>query len=314
MDIRNVQKTGNMHYVYLPTAWCRKYTIKSGSKVTVINNNDGSISIFPHITEKKLNHIDIELAEDDQSIINKMMVAAYINPTSSFKISLTKPVDIQKLLDQKKLISLEMVEFDGKHISCESSIAVEDPLSLLRTMVRKAKNMVSVMKKTNDKQLLEIYEDEIDRSKFLIEKSVISRLTFNEATTIKTVYLHYTALISKDLEKAVDQIPFVGRNDRQFLNSFEDSLSMLLQILEKVVSVNSTELSYKDTIAFTKKVDSIRAGPTTSMHSYNKFLVKQLLSNISEVLFDWSVSCLAESKQGSPGSSKGPGSKANQID
>ena len=130
MDIRNVQKTGNMHYVYLPTIWCRKYNIKSGSKVTVINNNDGSIRLSPHLTEKKLNHLNIDLAEDDQSIINKMMVAAYINPTSSFKINLTKHVDIQKLLDQKKLISLEMVEFDGKHISCESTIAVENPISL----------------------------------------------------------------------------------------------------------------------------------------------------------------------------------------
>jgi len=286
-----------MHYVYLPTIWCRKYNIKSGSKVTVINNNDGSIRLSPHLTEKKLNHLNIDLAEDDQSIINKMMVAAYINPTSSFKINLTKHVDIQKLLDQKKLISLEMVEFDGKHISCESTIAVENPISLLKTMVRKAKNMVSVMKKTDDIQLLEIYEDEIDRSKFLIEKSVISRLTFNETTNIKTVYLHYTALISKDLEKAVDQIPNVGKNDKVFLQSFEDSLSVLLQILEKILSGNTAELKHTDAITFAKKVDTMKSGATSNIQSYAKLQAKQLLTNISEILFDWSVSYMAEEKQ-----------------
>jgi len=173
MDIRNVQKTGNMFYVYLPTSWCRKYNIKSNSKVTLLNNNDGSLGVFPHITEKKLSPLNIDLNEDDLFIINKLLVAAYINPTSSFKINLTKPVDIEKMLDQKKLLSIAMVEYDGKHLSCESSITIDDPISLLKTMIRKVKNLILLLKKSGDSNLLNIYEDEVDRSKLLIEKSII---------------------------------------------------------------------------------------------------------------------------------------------
>jgi hypothetical protein len=297
MDIRNVQKTGNMFYAYLPTSWCRKHGVNSSSKISLMTNSDGSLSIFPQITEKRVTSINIDLAEDDQSIINKMLVAAYINPTSSFKISLTKAVDIQKLLDQKKLISLEMVEFDGKHISCESSIAIEDPLFLLKTMVRKVKNMLSVMRKDYDSQLMDIYEDEIDRSKLLIEKSVISRLTFNEPSPIKIVFLHYITLISKDLEKAVDQLPAIDRKEKAFLESVGECIGVLLQVLEKIVSTNRARIDHKDVIAFTKKVDSLRPGTVTSMNSYNKLLAKQMLTNISEVLFDWSISYMVEEKQ-----------------
>ncbi len=296
MDIRNVQKTGNMFYAYLPTAWCRKYNIKPGSKISMQTSSDGTLAIFPHVTEKRLTNLTIDLAEDDQSILNKILVASYINPTSSFKINLMKDVDIERLLDQKKLISIEMVEFDSKHISCESSVAVEDPIPLLKTMVKKAKSMVGLIRKNYNKQLLQIYEDEIDRSKLLIEKSVINRLTFNETTSIKAVYLHYSALISKDLEKAADQIGMLTTKDQAFLASIEASIEELWQILEKISSSADVGISYTDVIVFAKKTEALNEGQKSNASYYSKLLVKQSLSNISEVLFDWSISHMVDRK------------------
>ncbi len=297
MDIRNVQKTGNMFYVYLPTSWCRKYNIKSNSKVTLLNNNDGSLGVFPHITEKKLSPLNIDLNEDDLFIINKLLVAAYINPTSSFKINLTKPVDIEKMLDQKKLLSIAMVEYDGKHLSCESSITIDDPISLLKTMIRKVKNLILLLKKSGDSNLLNIYEDEVDRSKLLIEKSIIHRLTFTELSSVKTVYLHYTALLSKDLERAVDQLLLIEKKETQFMDSVEDSINSLLLVLEKIAASNKAWIDTKDVILFAKKVDAIKTSNASNMSSYSKLIVKQMLTNISEVLFDWAVSSMIDEKQ-----------------
>ena len=296
MDIRNVQKTGNMYYVYLPTLWCKSNSIKPASKVSLMPNNDGSLTISPQIAERKLKSLNIELAEDSQSIINKLLVASYINPTSSFKISLTKPVNIEKLITQKKLISIEMVEFDGKHISCESSVVVENPILLLRTMARKVKNMVCVMRTNYDQQLADRYEEEIDRSKLLIEKSVIHRLTFNEPSSIKNIYMHYAALISKDLEKAVDQLLILGKTEKSFLEMIEKCITNLLDIFDKIASLNHTNISYKDVILFSKNVDSIRLEPIKGPKSYSKLITKQMLENISEVLFDWSVTYMVEDK------------------
>ena len=61
MDIRNVQKTGNMHYVYMPTAWCKKNKIASDSKVAIEMNNDGSLTIHPQLVEKKSKELKLTI-------------------------------------------------------------------------------------------------------------------------------------------------------------------------------------------------------------------------------------------------------------
>src|SRR3989338_7702806 len=105
METRNIQKTGDMHYVYLPTSWCRDRKLSSGSKVSISYGRDGSLIISPQATEKNSKHLKFSISEDDQDIIHKLVVAAYINPASSFEITLQKEMDFTKLLNQKRLIS-----------------------------------------------------------------------------------------------------------------------------------------------------------------------------------------------------------------
>ena len=85
MEIRNVQKTGDMHYLYLPTSWCREHKISSKSKVSIEQSSEGSIIISPQITQRKPKHLKINISEDDEEIINKIVVACYINPVGSFE-------------------------------------------------------------------------------------------------------------------------------------------------------------------------------------------------------------------------------------
>ena len=137
MEIRNIQKTGDMHYLYLPTSWCREHKISSKSKVSIEQSSDGSLLVSPHITEKKPKHLKLSIAEDEPEIINKLVVACYINPIASFEINLEKEMDFTKLLNQKRLISLESIEIDKKQITCHGAITVSDPESLLKTMAKK---------------------------------------------------------------------------------------------------------------------------------------------------------------------------------
>ncbi|MEA2037472.1 MAG: hypothetical protein U9O94_08230, partial [Nanoarchaeota archaeon] len=210
IDIRNIQKTGNMHYVYLPTSWCKKNNINSDTKVSVKVNNDSSLSLFPEIRDVEEKEINITLPKVTSEILIKLIMACYINPTKSFNIKLEKEADIAKILAKKGTISaLEFVELDGSNITHESSIFVKDPYSLLKTMVKKAKNMLGVMIQNYDKDLINKYEEEIDRSKLLITKAVTGSLVLNEPTLLKTSDLHYIGLISMDLERMVDSLIFV---------------------------------------------------------------------------------------------------------
>ena len=284
MEIRNVQKTGDMHYLYLPTAWCREHKLGSKSKVSIEQSSDGTLTVSPQITEKRPKHLRFSISEDDQEIIHKLVVACYINPVSSFEINFEKELDYTKLLNQKRLISLESVEIDKKQITCHGSISISDPESLLKTMARKIKNMIVVMQNSYDEKLIERYEDEIDRSKMLIDKSIISSLTFERTTKLKTIDLYYISLISKDLERMVDHLIRVSSRETEFLNSIYDVVDQLQSIIE-----NTNTLNHKIALQFIKKVSKIKNFEVKDIKSYDKERIRLSLTTIAEVVTDWAI-------------------------
>ena len=284
MEIRNVQKTGNMHYLYLPTSWCREHKIGARSKVSIEQNSDGTLAVSPQITERKPKHLKFSISEDDQEIIHKLVVASYINPVASFEINFEKEMDFTKLLNQKRLISLESVEIDKKQITCHGSISISDPESLLKTMVRKVKNMIVVMQKSYDKELIERYEDEIDRSKMLIDKSIIGSLTYERTTKLKTIDLYYISLISKDLERMVDHLILISSKETEFLDSIYNVVDHLQSLME-----NTNSLNHKTALQFIKRVTQIKSLEVKDIKSYDKERVRLSLVTISEVITDWAI-------------------------
>jgi phosphate uptake regulator len=268
----------------LPTAWCRDRKLGAHSKVGISYSGDGSIIISPQVTEKKPKHLKFSITEDDQDIIHKLVVASYINPASSFEITLQKEMDFTKLLNQKRLISLESVEIDQKKITCEGSVSVVHPESLLKTMVKKIKNMMIVMVKNYDKDLLERYEDEIDRSKMLIDKAVISALMFEGVTKIRTIELYYISLISKELERLVDGLINLDKKDTKFLSELEKPIELLGSIVE-----DPSSMSLDSALGFAKAVSRIKKLTITDIRTYEKERMKQNLVTVSEVVMDWMV-------------------------
>ena len=284
MEIRSIQKTGDMHYLYLPTSWCREHKIGSKSKVSIDQSSDGTLSVSPQITERKPKHLKFNISEDDQEIIHKLVVACYINPVGSFEINFEKELDFTKLLNQKRLISLESVEIDKKQITCHGSISISDPESLLKTMVRKIKNMIVVMQKSYDNELIDRYEDEIDRSKMLIDKSIIGSLAYEKTTKLKTIDLYYISLISKDLERMVDHLILVSSKDTEFLDSIYSVVDQLQSLIE-----NTASLNHKTALQFIKKISKIKNLEVKDIKSYDKERIRLSLTTISEVITDWAI-------------------------
>lgn len=289
MEIRNIQKTGDMHYVYLPTAWCREHNIGSKSKVSIEFSSDGSLNISPQIIEKKPKHLKFNIAEEEPEVIHKLVVASYINPVASFEINMDKEMDFTTLLDQKRLISLESVEIDKKQITSHGTVTVSDPGSLLKTMVRKIKNMIIVMCKNYDKGLVERYEDEIDRSKMLIDKAVIGSLTYGRAAKSKSIELYYISLISKELESMVDYLIYLDKNDKEFLNEIAKPIDILQNILQ-----DTSKLDQKHAMELAKAVSSLKKVDVKDIKSYDLRRIRRNLAIISEVVMDWMVTLRLE--------------------
>ena len=238
-------------------------------------------SMPPSLKEKESKKLKLNISEQDQDIIHKLVVACYINPISSFEINFDREMDYTKLLKQKRLINLESVELDKKQITCESTISISDPDSLLKTMVKKIKNMITVMQTSYDSEIINRYEDEIDRSKLLIDKSIIGSLAFQKSTSLKTIDLYYISLISKELERMVDHLILIKQGEKEFLNSIIEVISHLQKLLD-----NTKLLTHKPAIEFIKICSKIKSHKDIN---YDKERIRLFLINISEVITDWSV-------------------------
>lgn len=289
MDIRNIQKTGNMHYVYLPTKWCKKHNINSNSKVSVSSDPQGGLSISPQFPEKKEKHLKLEIDEKNKDLIMKLIVACYINPTTSFKISLGKEFDFSELLSEKVLAGgLDLIEMDGNHVSYETTLSVTNPDALLKTMVRKIKNMLLVKTGSGLKDLIKKYEDEIDKSHFLIDKAVISSFSLSSLETpLKPVDLFYISIISQNLEGLADHIVLLEDSGKLFLKKIIDIIERLLTILEDID--DKEKFDYKVALDFAKLALEIDDIKVKDLQTYDKKRIKKDLVNISEVLVDWAI-------------------------
>lgn len=287
MDIRNVQRTGSMYYVYLPTSWCKKFHITSDSKLQLETTSEGKLLLSTTLEEKKLKRLEINVEETDLEILNKLIVACYINPASSFKINLKDTLDQTKLLDQKKLVSVELVEIEGKTITCESSISIAEPELLLKTIINKVKNMLIVMTKNYNKELVDRYEEEIDRNRLLIDKSVITALTYSRPGKMRMIDLYYISQISRELEHIADHLTMMNAAEKRFFKEIRECIDSLKQLIDTVYQKKG--FTCKEAIHFSKQIILIKEPRITNLESYYKGQVKGALKTISEVLLDWAV-------------------------
>lgn len=284
MDIRSVQKTGDMKYVYLPTKWCKEQKITANSKVVLEQKDDGSLAVIPGIREKKKAKVVFSIDETDFDIIRKMVVACYINPADAFTISLQKTIDPVKLLDNDGFVALEMVEVDKNKVVCESAVAVSDPESLLRTTIRKIKNVIVVMLNNYHEKLIARYEEEIDRNKLLIGKAVIGALTYRAPIHLKTIDLYYIGLISTYLEGMTDHLILIQKDEKEFLEVVLAAVDGLQGIFEHLDT-----LTHQKAIDFLTSVGRIKTPLVKDIPTYRKRRIKKYLMNVGEVVLDWAV-------------------------
>ena len=135
-----------------------------------------------------------------------------------------------------------------------------------------------------DKELINKYEEEIDRSKLLITKSVTGSLVLNEPTKLKTVDLYYIASLSQNLERMVDSLIFVERDEISFLKKVLEIVDNIWCILEDL-----DKITFNKVIELEKSISLLKTPDVENLRTYGLRRIKRHLSNISEVFFDWAV-------------------------
>ncbi|MBI3034574.1 hypothetical protein HYY72_05435 [Candidatus Woesearchaeota archaeon] len=274
MDLRNIQKSGNAYYIYLPSAWCRQNKLTNSSQVQLDTSSEGKLIVSPNVSDTREDSLVLNMPEKDRRIINKLIVASYLNPVKSFRIKLDNEISSPDILDHKKLLGgIELVEFGEKQISCESSVFVDDPDILLRTMIKKIINMLRIMSSESQDELISRYEEEIDRSNMLINKSAISSFMFRRHSKLKHIDMFYIVRVSIYLERMVDYLIEL-KGSRAFFSQLMALMKGLDGVLENI--------HFATVVPFVKDVLKIgkRQDATGIINNLN---------NISDVLMDWAV-------------------------
>lgn len=293
MEIRKVQRSGSTFYLYLPAAWCKANRIGNDAQLVLDMSSEGSLVVSANPQSAADKQLTLSFSEGnsklDRRLINMFIVASYLNPVRSFKIKLNKPISSLDILDQKRLMSsIELVEFGEDSISCESTISVEDPDVILKTMIRKMVNMIRVMQTSEAKELVQRYEEEIDRSNTLIQKSAISSLMFKRSSKLRHIELFYIAMISKSLEGLADHLILI--TPRQTKSLAEPVHALLLSLLKCL-----DQLDYRSAASFATEVLASADGfDGKDIHAHR---IKAILQQLSETLIDWAVTNEVESNK-----------------
>ncbi len=286
MDTRNVQQTGDMCYLYLPTRWCKKANVNNGSKLGLEYNSDHSLTLHPQIRLESPKTITIHVHEKWLTDLQKLIVAAYISPTDSFKMILDKETNLRSLLTQRNLLTLQLTEIDKNVISCESTVEIKDPRLLLCSLIRKIKNMLLIVKQGDTDNLLPRYEEEIDRNALLIEKSVIASLVNPAATKGPAVQLHFISGLAKEFERMVDRIGDLKKLPLPLINTLREMLSEIVSLIE---GEDLESLSYTTVMQYVTKLHSLPDITVKNVKTYHLRLIVQSMHHIFEILIDWSM-------------------------
>lgn len=292
MKLRNIQKTGNMFYVYLPSKWCRDKNIALGSRLEISLNSSGNLVLSSIQKKESEKDIKLDLKEDDLYTLSKLIMSCFLNPVRSFEIDFIKELNQKELLHQKKLMSTTFIEVDKHKIYSEPNISIHNTLSLFSIMVKKLKNLVKIMKENYDSELIDRYEEEIDRSNVLINKAVISSFLHKRESKMKLIELHYISQLSNYLERMADhliKINKIDKNERLFLNNIYFALSELSEII-KLIQEKDSQFNHENVIDFIKKIKAIKVDEKV----FREMLIKTSLRHCSEVLLDWSITNLIE--------------------
>ena len=226
-ETRKIQKIGNTLYISIPKSWTDQLGMKHGEKVTLVTQQDGSISIFPNSdTQHREISLYINNKGSSQSL-KRGIIAAYLDgfDTIEIKAKTAFTENQQDVIREtiNSLFGLEVIEATGDSMIIECLLKQKIPISKTINRIHKVimsmftetvsaleKQNVELVKgltrRTQDSKRLSLVTNRLLRSIILFPQSSLTE----EITLIDCVdylqILHITAEITEDLKKIAENI------------------------------------------------------------------------------------------------------------
>jgi len=79
VQTRRVQEIGKSLYISLPRNWTKQMQLKRGDVVTLIPQQDGSISVYPEVKEEGPRQIILDINEESEQSLRRRITGAYVD-------------------------------------------------------------------------------------------------------------------------------------------------------------------------------------------------------------------------------------------
>ncbi|MFQ5406346.1 MAG: PhoU domain-containing protein [Candidatus Micrarchaeia archaeon] len=304
-NTRKVQLTGTTTLsVSLPKEWTKRYGVNRGTKLDVLEANDGSliVSAVKRKQEKNQAVLTVEPESDTDQVVRNFL-ALYLAGSDSIKISSNQKLsaEIRRALigETRRLIGLEATEESADEIIVQDFFSHEG-LSISKTLNRTHLITCNIYEdllkalKENDKALAQntlSRDDEVDRLRFLLLRQL--NLALSDASLLRKLDLNASecvnyAIVARAIEHIADKLAKISKNFAETPpgNKSKTVLKKIVQLAQDAFA--EYELAFKSFVTGNtqeaNKVIENKKGLLEKRYALEKELFKQ-----SKVPFQYSI-------------------------
>ncbi|MCW4015877.1 MAG: phosphate uptake regulator PhoU [Candidatus Bathyarchaeota archaeon] len=233
-ETRKIQKIGNTLYISIPKSWTNTLMLKHGEKVTLVTQQDGSISIYPKPEDSQRREITLTMTSKSSSqSLKRGIIAAYLDgfDTIELKTETTFTEDqhesIRKTINS--LFGLEVIEVTGNRMMIVCLLKQTMPVNKAITRIHnvilsmfgetisaiKTQNTdltKGLTRRTKDIKRLLLVTNRLLRSSILFPKpSQTDDITLIDCVDYLQI-LHITSEITGNLNKIAENINSLAEN------------------------------------------------------------------------------------------------------
>jgi phosphate uptake regulator len=227
-ETRKIQKIGNTLYISIPKSWTDQLLLKQGEKVTLVTQQDGSISIYPKTEDVRPREITLAVdSENSTQSLKRGIIAAYLDGFDTIEIKTetafteNQQESIREITNS--LFGLEIIEVTSNTMTIECLLKQKMPIdktinrihNVIMSMFSEtvaaleAKNvdlLKGLTRRTGDFKRLSLVTNRLLRSIILFPRpSQTEEISLIDCVDYLQI-LHITAEITENLKKFADCI------------------------------------------------------------------------------------------------------------
>jgi phosphate uptake regulator len=132
-ETRKIQKIGNTLYISIPKLWTNQLLLEQGEKVTLVTQQDGSISIYPKTEDIRSREITLDVnSKNSTQSLKRGIIAAYLDgfDTIELKKETAFTEDQQESIREitNSLFGLEIIEVTSRTMTIECLLKQKMPI------------------------------------------------------------------------------------------------------------------------------------------------------------------------------------------